>query len=187
MILVKNIVIRKPTMSSKLARGNTSSSPVTSLKCSYRVSAAYGKMCRIATLTNSAPANVVPIDLKNLFLRNLFTLRGRVPTIKTIATKPNIKSTFKMIRRSFYSINLDMLNLLLSVEKYREIASLWLPTILIRCNYTRLDSYLLCEIKLRPPPPSSSTKKKMITPKTPSQNWWWYLKLSILLDSAKCC
>lgn len=107
MILVKKIVIKNPTIISKFARGNTSiSSPsyvFSPIKQSCSTLAYSGRICKIATLINSAPANVDPNILSFGFDLNAFDLIGNVPMYETITKNNIINNTFKIdIKTSSY-------------------------------------------------------------------------------------
>lgn len=63
-----------------------------------------GSMCIMATLMKSAPAKVVPRDLRSLLVLKLGRRRGRMPTKITMKTKSTMKSTFRMAKIVFSSI-----------------------------------------------------------------------------------
>lgn len=95
MILVKNMVIKNPTIINKFAKGNTYTS-YPSFKYYYRVSDDSGSICRTATLINSAPANVDPIILNLGLVLNAFERIGKVPTKQTMR-KNSIMNTILRI------------------------------------------------------------------------------------------
>jgi hypothetical protein len=66
------------------------------LRYSYKPSAAYGRICKIATFKNKHPANVVPKALnKGLFLK-LVERNGKVPNTITMIKKQIITTILRI-------------------------------------------------------------------------------------------